>query len=695
MKIRNYILAALFLALYACGGGLEKIDRTKAPLPGPAPQINLGTYDKFTLDNGLKVIVVENHKLPRVSFQLFIDSDPVKEEDKAGYVSMAGQMLKQGTSSKTKAQIDEDIDFIGASLNTNANGMFGSSLKKHSNTLLTIMSDILLNPSFPEDELEKIRKQTISSLATAKNDANTIASNLRAVLNYGKEHPYGEIVTEETVKNISVEDCKKYYNTYFKPNISYLIVVGDITKTEAETMANKYFGNWKKGEVKEHKYDVPQLPKFTTVDFVDKPGAVQSTIAITYPIEFKPGNPDAIKASVMNNILGGGVFSGRLMQNLREDKAYTYGARSSLSSDPIIGEFNAGASVRNEVTDSSITQFIYEMRRIIVEEVDEKDLQLVKNSMNGRFARSLESPQTIARFALNIARYNLPPDYYATYLEKLSKVSVADVLEMAEKYIKPENAHIIVVGNKKEVADKLGQFSADGKVHFYDMYGNDWVDLKPAPEGVTAETVINGYIDAIGGIDRLSKLKSLKTEMTAKMMGQTINITTLNKAPNKFKTEMKMGAMVVQKQVFDGKKGKASGMQGSQEITGEDLEDLKLQSTLNMETKWKELGYNLKLLGIENINGKDAYKVEVNDPLGNTYWDYFDIETNLKIKSLRVEETPQGAMTIETNLSDYREVDGIKYPYVRSQSFGPQSLDMTVTKIEVNKTIADSEFAIE
>ncbi len=484
--MKNILYFAVLLVLFAQCTGTQTVtdtikdtvtnngglDRSKAPQPGPAPKIQLGDYEEFTLPNGLQVIVVENHKLPRVSFQLSMDNDPLLEGDAAGYASMAGAMLTKGTKTRTKAELDEEIDFIGARLSSSDGGIFAASLTKHVPTLLELVSDVVLNPSFPQDELDKMKKQRLSALASSKDDPNDIARNVANVLRYGKDHPYGELVTEGSVEKITLDKCKEYYKTYFRPNVAYLAIVGDIDAEEAKKMVGKYFGAWEKSEVPTYSYKTPEAPSSRKMAFVDKPGAVQSVISVTYPVNLKPGTPEAIKSRVMNQVLGGGVFSGRLMQNLREDKAYTYGARSSLSTDKLIGRFSAGASVRNEVTDSSIVQFMHELNRMLDEDVAADHLQLVKNSMTGSFARSLERPETMARFALNSLRYKLPKDYYATYLEKLNAVTIADVREMARKYIKPDNAYILVVGNKDEVASKLGGFASSGKVDFYNADGD-------------------------------------------------------------------------------------------------------------------------------------------------------------------------------------------------------------------------------
>nr|HRO73771.1 pitrilysin family protein [Saprospiraceae bacterium] len=366
--------------------------RKAVPAPAPARDIELGTYSSFDLNNGLKVIVVENHKLPRVSYQLAFNHDALVEADKAGYTSIAGDLISKGTKSKTKAEIDEAIDFIGGSLNTSATGIYASSLKKHSDRLLGVMTDVLLNPAFNLEEFNKLKKKAESGLVSAKTNPEAIASNIRSRVNFGQFHPYGEVETDASLKNIELKDCVDYYNTYFKPNNAYLVIVGDITPDEARMQADKYFSSWQKGAIPS--FGVPKVmnPSGTQVRFGNKDGAVQSVINISYAVDLTPGSDDVIKANLMNSVLGGGIFSGRLMQNLREKHAYTYGARSSLSSDKIKGYFNAYASVRNEVTDSSVTQFLYEMNRMVNEPVSAADLASVKTTTAGNFSRSLESP---------------------------------------------------------------------------------------------------------------------------------------------------------------------------------------------------------------------------------------------------------------------------------------------------------------
>ncbi|MBL6446363.1 insulinase family protein [Fulvivirga sp. 29W222] len=689
MKTINFkiLLALVFISFSV----VAQVDRTKAPEPGPAPKIQIGQYQFFELKNGLKVFVVENHKIPRVAFSLTLDNEPILEKDKAGYVNFMGQLLRNGTTNRSKAKLDEEVDFIGASLSTSSGGVYGASLTKHKEKLLDLMTDVLFNPAFPEEELEKIRKQTLSGLAASKDDPNAIAGNVRSVLVYGKDHPYGEITTEETVKNINVEDAKAYYNKYFKPNVGYLAVVGDIKFKDAKKLVTKYFSKWEKGEIVQPTYKVPEAPEKTIVAMVDRPASVQSVINVTYPLQLEPGNPDVIKSRVLNQILGGG-FSSRLMQNLREDKAFTYGARSSLSSDELVGSFNAYASVRNEVTDSAVHEFLYELERIRKEEVLEKELLAAKASVIGSFARALEQPSTVASFAINTSRYNLPEDYYANYLKNVSNTSLADIKAMAEKYIKPDHANVVVVGKASEVAEGLKKF---GTVKYYDIYGNEY-DPSAAgelPAGLTAEKVINNYVKAIGGIDKLSGVKSLKLNMGADMMGNSIDMKVYKKTPQKLLVEVGMGGNIMSKQVLNGEEAAVAQMGNSVPVNDQIKEELVIGSYPFPELKYDEIGIKVKLTGIEKVDTKNAYAVEVTYPSGAKVTQYYDTESGFKIRQTRVAKTTQGEVPMSTDYSEYKEVDGIYFPHLIVQPMGGgMKMNIKTESIEINPDISDDTF---
>ncbi len=706
-KIISLVVFSLFavLSLHA------QLDRSVRPKPGPAPEIQLGEFESFSLDNGLQVIVVENRKVPVVSFQLTLDIDPILEGDAKGYVDFAGQLMREGTTTRSKAEIDEAVDFLGATLSTYDTGIYASSLKRHQNVLLDLMADVLLNPTFPEEELEKRITQTRTGLQTIKTDGNSIARNVATTQVYGNDHPYGEVVTEQTLDNINVDLLRQYYQTYWKPNTAYMVIVGDIDVSEAKSLMNEYFAPWQKGDVPNHTYPTPTPPQGRKVAFADRAGAVQSVVQVAYPVVLPVGHEDIVKVNVMNSILGGGVFSGRLMQNLREDKGYTYGARSNITNDRVVGRFIASTEVRNDVTDSTVVIILDEMQTLRDEPVDEETLQLVKNFATGQFARSLESPRTIANFALNIKRYDLPEDYYATYLERLNAVTIEDVQQMAQKYLKPDNAIIVVAGNIEEVPETLKTFSAEGEVELFDAFGRPATapELTEAPAGVTIETVIDKYINAIGGKEGLALIKDMTQVIEIPMMGQIAVVKQFQQAPDKLRIETVFGGMTVQTQVFDGQKASMSGMMGKQEFTeGAEFEAMKMQALMDIDMNYADYGIEKSLEGVANVDGQKACKVMVVSPSGQKSYEYYEVDSGLKIKT----ESETGVATIEEYQSIVLEQEGekpgffarlfgketpvetfeLKFPAKITQQAAGQLIEMTVTDIDINTGIEDTQF---
>jgi len=667
--------------------------RAMAPKPGAARAIEIGTSSTFTLANGLKVVVVENHKLPQISYQLTIDRDPVLEKEKAGLSSIAGSLLATGTTSKTKAEIDEAVDYIGANMSTNGTGGFASSLTKHTDKILALFSDVLLKPSFPQNEFDKIKTQTLSGLQTQKDDPNAISSNVSSALTFGPTHPYGEITNEITVSNINLKDCVDYYHANFKPGTAYLVIVGDITPDVAKAKAERYFGTWPAGKTAPEAYASPKPVEKTQVDFVDKAGAVQSVINVTYAVDMKPGSTDVIPARVMNTILGSG-FSGRLFKNLREDKAYTYGAYSSLEADKLAGTFSANASVRNEVTDSAVTQFMIELNRLRNEPVTAKELELAKSFIAGAFARSLESPQTVATFALNKMMYNLPADYYDTYLQRLAAVTVDDVSRVAKKYITPDKARIVVVGNKDEVMAKLASFDKDdGKIQLYDIYANPKKD-ESGKADVDAKQLVDAYLTAIGGREKLDQVTSLDQTYSMDMQGMALT-TRMVQSSGKFYMSMTAPGMNIMKQVYDGEKGVQEQMGQSAAMEGDELASVKEQAYLFPERMYGSDGYTIEVKGTEDINGKSCYKLMVTKPSGVKSTEYYDKETFLKVKEVQVQTLQGQSMTTTYEFADYKTVDGITVPYTITISGAmPMPMVMKATSVKVNAPVDAALFKI-
>lgn len=653
------------------------IDRTTAPEPAPARSIELGSAAQFELKNGLKVFVVENHKLPRISMSLILDRDPIVEGAKAGYVSIAGDMIGAGTTSRTKAVLDEEVDFMGANFGTSASSIRVGGLSKYTDQLVDILSDVLLNPTFPQEEFDKLKAQMLSGLQANADDPDAISGNLRGATLYGLEHPFGEVMTEASVEAITVEDCKSYFDTYFRPNIAYMVIIGDITAKDAQKKLKKALKKWAPAEVPQHEYAKTDVPTAQRVVMVDKPSAVQSVVWLGNVIDLPHGHPDIEPLRVANQILGGGM-SGRLFTNLREDKAFTYGAYSNFGVSELNATFGASAKVRNEVTDSAITEFLNEIVRMRTASVSGDDLIAAKASLSGSFGRSLESPASAANFALNIARYDLPADYYNNYLARLDAVTAEDVLRVSNQYMDADHLTITVVGKAQDVAGKLSAF---GEVEYFDANGatTDAPTFLFTPEGITKETVVNAFFNAIGGAEAFQNIKELEQEMSlvAPGMPGAVSMYTKKIVPSYYVTEQSMQGMTLMKVEYKDGQANSSGMRGNATLEGEELASTAKEAKYVIsELEWLEDMSAITFDGQTLMGGKDVYQITDGDAVH-----YFDVATGLLHMSTETTEGPEGDITVTTVYDSWQEVNGLTFVKTISQSAGPQSFTVTVDKV--------------
>ena len=664
--------------------------RATAPEPGPAPEIQIGDFADFTLDNGLQVVLVENHKLPRVSYQLFVDVPPHLEGEFAGARGLLGGMLRRATSEMTKEEIDEAVDFIGASLSTSGSGAYASTITKYKEQVLELMAKVVLDAEFPESEWAKVKKDSEASLAQELTTPQSIASRVRQTLVYGANHPYGEQMTETTLEAIDLDVVKSVYDTYFVPNRSYLVMVGDLTPDEARTLAEANFSAWQAKAVAEPTFPTPQKPDGVRVAFVPRSGSVQSNVIVTSPIELQPGTKESIRADLLNIVLGSG-FNGRLFANLREDKGYTYGAYSSTSDDRLVGNFQAYANVRNEVTDSAVTEFMFELDRIANEPVTEQELMFAQMQTAGSFGRALESPQRIASYALNTVRYGLDRDFYPDYLKVVQNTSVNDLTEVASDIVTPENAYIIVVG-EKDVAEKLARFATSGKVEYYDVNGQP-LDMEEmsAPVDLTAAQVIDGYFEAIGGKSAALALENVSIAMEASLGGQTMSMTTVTTNDRRMSTQMTMMGMVMMDQRIAGGRATVSQQGQPMPLPEEAMEEMSKSAVIFPEVAYLDMLEEVTVDGTEMVDGKKAIVLAITTG-GGTVRELYDAETMLKLRTVK----PQGPQTATITYGDYREVNGILFPFAMTmEGVAPMPLEMKATAVEVDTELDESIFEMD
>jgi zinc protease len=667
---------------------VAQLDRSKIPPPGPAPEVAFPDYDMATTSNGIRVLVIQNTELPTVAIRLLIDRKPILEGEAAGVIDVMGEAMKCGTATRTKDQIDEEIDQLGGSLGAGGTALYASGLSRHTEKLLALLADIAVHPTFPKEEVERVVMQAQSGLKARKMEPNSIVDVVRKRVLYGDAHPYGEVETEATIGKVTPEKCQALYTAYFKPNHAIIAVVGDVQKNAVMGLIEKYFGGWQQGPLPVANFPEVKSLASPQVALVDRPSSVQSVLRVTHIVNLQRTSPDVMPVSVMNRILGGGAAD-RLFMNLREKHSYTYGAYSSIGPDELVGAFTAMASVRNVVTDSALTEVLNEIKRIRNEDVAAGELDQAKNALAGNFVASLEVPNTIASYALEIERHGLPKDYFKTYLKRLAAVTVADVRAAAQRYLDPDHVLIAVVGSQKEIGGKLGVF---GTVTMYDEDGNKVVEKPVSAVKISVDQILAKFVDRTGGKKAYAAIKDRTMELSAKVQGMDMKLKTIQKAPDKFYQETSMMGMV-QRTAFDGKAGWAGSPRGIMDVTGEELESLKNEGVIDFYAVYKKLGYKADVTGVKDIKGKEAYEVTFTGTTGSSMRHYFDTKEFLKIREAKMGKTPRGPIEQVSDLAEYKAFGGVLIPVKIEESVMGQTFTLTVDKCDVNTKVQDAVFA--
>ena len=689
-----------FVLLCAVGLVSGQLDRSIMPKPTPAPQIQIKPTETWTTANGITVILSENHKLPKVSFDLTLGSGATLEGEKAGLSELAGSLVMSGTSNRSKDQLDKEIDFLGASLSASASNVYLSVLTKHLDQGLSLMADVTKNASFPEDEFKRISDQLRSGMVSLKSEAAGMAGNATVKVNFPK-HPYGEVMTFTTLDAITLSDVKEFYKSHFTPQGAYLVIVGDINRAQAEKMINTYFGTWQGPKPIITEYKDPVKSNGNQVYFVNKPGAVQSVIQVSFPIPMRMGNQDQLAMSVLNDVFGGSGFGTRLMQNLREDKAFTYGCYSGLNNQDLGGWISISGNFRNAVTDSAIQEIINELNRLLNETITTPELELTKAVKNGSFARSLERPQTIARFAYNISKYKFPEDYYRNYLQRLESIDAAELSRVAKTYIKPNNYNIVVVGNES-VLDKIKAFDSDGKVTKLDEFGDVKLDRTPSDMGVNE--VLEKYVLAmtqsttlVQAQKKIGKVKNVmqKASLSSDKIPFPLKSFDLYTSAGVRAERIEFNGNVAQSKYYDGMTGFEKNMQtGKTPFDDNKMKAAKLEKALIPEMDWMktENATVVSMMGIEQENKKEYYVIRVSTDPKNESLHYYEKGTFLKWKTVKTVVNKEESFNAITEYSDYRAVKGLMFPYQSVLNAGSMTFNQKIDEILINGKVNVAEF---
>ena len=697
--MKKIIIVALSVVLLQHASAQVKVDRSKKPAAGPAPIVSLKDPVIFTLPNGMTVLVVENHKFPKVNASLNIDAGPIYEGKKAGVVNLMGQMLGEGTTTLSKEKFDEAVDMIGADVSMYASGGAVSALTRYFDKAFGLMADGLKNPALSQSSFDKLKSMTITGLKANEKSAPAIAARVNAALSFGKQTAQGEFTTEESVKGLTLADVKEAYKSYITPSRSYLTFVGDITPETAKALAIKTFGSWTGKKLTLPAIPLVQNPTKTEIDFVDIPTAVQGELNVGNLVNNPMNNKDYHALLVANQILGGGAES-KLFMNLREKHGFTYGSYSRVGSGRFQSLFTASAAVRTDKVDSAAAEIFAEILNMREGKVTQEELYIVKAKYNGAFAIGMEDPARTATYASTILINNLPKDFYRTYLQKINSVTLADLKNVANTYYNESNSRIVIVGNGSIILPKLMRLGYPIKK--YDRYAEPVVEKANDPKvGETSKTnnnisvyeIVNSYLKAIGGKDELAKINTISANTSLDMMGRSFTGIDKRMNPNKQLIEFKMGTMTVMKSVFDG--GKGFQQQGPQkkEMAEQDIKEaLDDKGVIPQLYYISNADYKTDYLGTGKVGDEETYRMKVLMPSGKLSIQEYSIKSGLLLKE-DVTTKKEGQDVVESvEYKNYRKVGAIFLPFEITRNAGGQEFTIKYVDYKLNEGVTAADF---
>ena len=452
----GFLLVACLVAVPVAA---QKVDRSAPPKVGPPPVFIMAPIQRFTLSNGLRVVLLEKHEVPLVQINLvFMTGSVMDPEGKTGLASMTAAMMMEGAAGRDALALADAIDYLGAEMSASA-GLHTSSVSLQTpltklDSALALQADIALRPTFPPAELERKRKDRLTTLLQWRDQPRSQASVMFNRVVYGDAHPYGvsAIGDEQAIRSLRVEDLQRFFARYYRPNNAFLVVVGDVNVQMMKPKLEAAFGAWKAGNVPPAQFPAIVLKEKRSVTLVDKPGAAQTEIRVG-----RVGSPrvtdDYYALVVMNTILGGS-FSSRLNQNLRETHGYTYGASSSFAFRLYAGPFLAGTAVHTAKTDSALMELFKEIDGIL-KPIPGEELERAKNYVALGFPGDFQTVRDISMRLEEIMIYELPETYFNNYIARILSVTNEDVQRVAKKFLDPEKITVVLVGDRKEIQEKI------------------------------------------------------------------------------------------------------------------------------------------------------------------------------------------------------------------------------------------------
>jgi predicted Zn-dependent peptidase len=489
MKNRSNIVVALILIAlvsslaFGQGGAAPAqqpqgtkgaVIKGKAPVNKNVLKVKLPRAEEATLPNGMKVVLLNSTKVPTYTMQMVVLSgglsDPASYH---GLSSFTASLLREGTTKRSSKQIAEQVDALGATLGANSglssmiSTVTASGLVENIDQALELFADVIRNPTFPQEEVDKYKTRTLAQLQFQRSIPQFLAQEQFSRAIYGADHPASLVAPPaDSIKKLTSKDLQEFHAKYYRPNNAIFAITGDITMKEIMPKLEKAFGDWQKGDVPATTIPPAPAQADAKIFLIDRPGSVQTVLQLgTLGIERT--SPDYFAVLLADRVLGGGP-SGRLFLNLREDKGYTYGAYSGFGGSKFRGTWVSSSEVRTDVTEGAMKEFMYELNRLRNEKVPADELQNAKSAIIGGFALSLDQPQSLLQNIITQKLYGLPADYWDTYPQNVMAITAEDVQRVAQKYIDLGHLQVVAVGDATKAREVLGKY---GKVELYDADG--------------------------------------------------------------------------------------------------------------------------------------------------------------------------------------------------------------------------------
>ncbi len=644
-------------------------------------------YEVEKLKNGLKVYLIEDKEQPTIAIRILVKGGSSVDGIKSGVSEMTSSLLTKGTKSLSAEQIANLLDGVGASVSTNSGAdfitIYAQSLKKHQQLMLSTLADVLLNPTFPKDEFEKLQKQMIAGVQYEKSNPSSIAQALARMAIYGSKHPYSLRNTEQSLNSILIEDINQYYQDWFRVNNATLAVIGDFDRKSIMKDLENHFGKWESGKVPNIEIPLPEKgPK--GVYFVNRPGSVQSSVVVTtntVPI----GSRDYESVSFASNILG--AFSGRLFNTLREKYSFTYTPFGFQTRTKFTNRFACGADVAAEKTDSSLRVILEEMNSLVTNYPTDDEYSRIRQYTLGSYLMAMDSSSYIASLIQNTDFYGLKVDDLPNYPKRLNSITKYDIKSVAAKYINPVDANIVVVGDPK-IREELIKYAP---VFDYDLDLNPYEgpDSKLEKVNLKPEKLIDKYIDAVGGIKNIDKVKFIAIDGSTEMNlnGQVFSgdITTIKSSNGKM--YQKSDFRVFDSETWvDGQNAWITIQGQLQNMAGNELNKLLFNAYLFPELKFDN--FNIKL----NILGKSSKYILMNATTraAETTTYYFDKDSYLLFKKEILIDGPNGKELFTETFTDYKEFNDLMLPTKitnNSASVSTTSINKYIINPEVEPSI--------